>query len=503
LKVLVIGLDGATWTLLKTLTDAGDLPFVKKLIDGGVRGDLVSTIPPVTFPAWKCYSTGKNPGKLDVFGWIKPDFERKTIVPNSSVDFKAREIWDYLSKNDILCCSVGMPTTYPPKKINGVLVSEFNPRNTGFVYPTELEEEIRSKLGYRAFFEDFHGKKDILWNTMELIKQRFKLCNFLHLRYNFSFINLTIFFIDNIQHFYWRDEESLKHAWKLIDAEIKNLVETVEPDILFFVSDHGFTTQKAMFNITHWLLLEGYLVLKRKWMNVLAKLGLLPYVSRLGKFLLKKMRIRKEETKEIGRVSYDFIDWEKSKVIPFSEGSLYINPLIVKKSEYRKLKRELMDKLREIRDPRTNESIFKVFTKEEIYSGKYTGNAPDVVLLPREGYEIICGFAKPLWVFKVKQSGWDGIHNLNGIFLAYGKCIKKGVKIERVKIYDVAPTILHIFGLPIPDDIDGRVLMEIFEENSEISKRQPIYVRPSYYDRRNEKELLKSKIRKLKQEGKI
>ena len=148
--------------------------------------------------------------------------------------------------------------------------------------------------------------------------------------------------------------------------------------------------------------------------------------------------------------------------------------------------------------------IFKeVYLKEEIYSGKYTGNAPDVVLLPREGYEIICGFAKPLWVFKVKQSGWDGIHNLNGIFLAYGKCIKKGVKIERVKIYDVAPTILHIFGLPIPDDIDGRVLMEIFEENSEISKRQPIYVRPSYYDRRNEKELLKSKIRKLKQEGKI
>jgi len=244
-------------------------------------------------------------------------------------------------------------------------------------------------------------------------------------------------------------------------------------------------------------------MLKRKWMNILARFGLLPYVSRLGRFLLKKLGNLKEETKEIDKVSYDFIDWENSKVIPFSEGPLYINPLIVKKSEYHKLRTELMDKLRKVRDPKTNEPIFKVFTKEEIYSGEYADNAPDIVLLPKEGYEIICGLAKPLWVFELKQSGWEGTHSLNGIFLAYGKCIKKGVKIESVKIYDVAPTILHIFGLPIPDDMDGRVLMEIFEENSEISKRRPIYVEPSYYGIRDEKERLKSKIRKMKREGKI
>lgn len=80
---------------------------------------------------------------------------------------------------------------------------------------------------------------------------------------------------------------------------------------------------------------------------------------------------------------------------------------------------------------------------------------------------------KKLWVFKPRKDEWAGTHKVHGIFIAYGKDIKKNYKINEVKIYDIAPTILHIFNLPIPNDIDGKVLIEIFEPESEIARRKP------------------------------
>jgi len=102
-----------------------------------------------------------------------------------------------------------------------------------------------------------------------------------------------------------------------------------------------------------------------------------------------------------------------------------------------------------------------------------------------------------------ESKGTTGNHRLNGIFLAYGPGIKKGYKIEGAKIYDIAPTILHIFDLPIPNDMDGRVLMEIFEPDSEFAKRKPVYVDPRYYEKEQEDEKLKKAIKNLKIRGKI
>ena len=77
MKLLVIGLDGATWNLLKPLIDAGELPTIKQLIKNGLCDKLESSIPPVTVPAWKCYSTGTNPAKLGVYTWVGLDIKNK------------------------------------------------------------------------------------------------------------------------------------------------------------------------------------------------------------------------------------------------------------------------------------------------------------------------------------------------------------------------------------------------------------------------------------------
>jgi arylsulfatase A-like enzyme len=88
---------------------------------------------------------------------------------------------------------------------------------------------------------------------------------------------------------------------------------------------------------------------------------------------------------------------------------------------------------------------------------------------------------------------------LNGILVAYGPDIKQGEKIEDAQLFDITPTVLHMMGLPIPDDIDGVVLKEIFKEDSEPAKRDIFYEE----EIKDERKKVKEKIEKLKNLGKL
>jgi len=176
-------------------------------------------------------------------------------------------------------------------------------------------------------------------------------------------------------------------------------------------------------------------------------------------------------------------------------GNIYIT------EENDSLKEEIIKKLESLKDPDTGERVIeKVFRKEEIYQGKFINKAPDLVILPKKGYSLIHKLSDvPIRNPQFKKAD----HALNGIFLAHGQDIKHGVKIENARIYDIAPTILHIFNLPIPEDIDGKVLKEIFEENSEFAKRKIQYVDTTGYKKLMGNERLKDIVKDLKLKGKI
>jgi len=488
-KILVIGLDGATWNILNNLI--GELYNLRKLISEGCYGKLESCLPPTTFPAWKCYSTGKNPGKLGVYWWLNLDVQTKTVIMNNSKSFKSMEIWDYLSNMGFKCGVIGMPTTYPPKEINGFLVSEFNPSNSKFTYPEYLADILKKKFNYIAKFEDYHGKnREIIANLYtNLIEQRFKATKYLISKFNVDFLNVVIFHIDGIQHFYWKYMEQndkrfgdvIRATWKLIDEKLGELIDNFCPNYVFIISDHGFTSLKGMFNLLIWLLGKRYTFLKGKFLSFLGKTKLLPYIARVSKFFLKHFI---SGVNDFTTISMNSLDWKKSKVIPFGEGLLYINEkAFSSKSEIENFCEKLIHELMEVKDPLRGEPILmRVFNRHEIYNGKYVNKAPHLILLANEGYEIRnAGLSKKLWDFHPKEEGWSATHTPYGIFIAHGKDIKKNQKLKNIRIYDIAPTILHIYGLPIPNDMDGRVLMEIFEPGSEISKRRPIYVQPLYY----------------------
>ena len=147
INMLVIGIDGACWPLINKLIKSEELPNIKNLRENGVWGDMKSCIPPITCPAWKCYSTGKNPGKLGVFWWEYLDLEnKKSIIPDSR-SFDSKEIWDYLNENEIKTGIIGMPTTYPPKKVNGFMISG-SPEagDTDYTYPKSIEKDVEVKF---------------------------------------------------------------------------------------------------------------------------------------------------------------------------------------------------------------------------------------------------------------------------------------------------------------------------------------------------------------------
>jgi predicted AlkP superfamily phosphohydrolase/phosphomutase len=530
-KVLVIGLDGATWNIIKPLVKGGKLPAIAKLMKNGCYGDLESCIPHDTFPAWKCYSTGRNPGKLGAYWYAGVDMAEERLFFNNSTSFQGKELWDYLGENNITCGVLDMPTTYPCKRINGVMVAHGAPRLSDYTYPEFLERELKNRFDYKISLDlPFEvGKDASIDSTRGVINQRFAVASYLMREFDPSFMHVTIFNIDPIQHFYWRDMEEgdakygevIEDFWTLIDNGMKGILDEFcdERTHIIVMSDHGFTGAKGYFHISKWLTEGNLLKLKRPKLllsGLFFKLGLsrdniLSILVRTKMASFLRTHIAKETRQKVAALlpaeilgiaeqTYlgSFIDWGRSKVIPTPPGLLYINKkLFGSYEEYEKFKEALIAEIREIEEPKTGVKLAKeVFRGEEIYSGKYIDDAPDIVILPNEGY-IITSPAGSDEMWSYPSRGWTGTHKLHGIFLESGPGIKKGIEIEGAKIYDLAPTILHVFGIPIPKDMDGRVLKELFEEGSALAKREIIYQEV------DEKARIGGKVRDLKAGGKI
>ena len=486
-KVLVVGIDGATWSLIKPWADEGKLPTFRRLLKNGAWGELRSSIPYMTYPAWKCYSTGKNPGKLGVYWFLSLDFKNRRIVTHSSLSFKADEFWDYLGRQGFKVGIINMPTTYPPKRINGFMISGFGASNEDiYTTPSSLKKELEEKLNYKvnpSRWIKYHST-EALEDLEELISSRFRVAQ--RFITDVDFMHLTIFFIDNIQHYFWNDKKILLKFYQKIDKNLGRLIQSA--DIVFLMSDHGFTALKDVFYINVWLEEKGYLIRKRSYRDSLSQAGVTfeKLASIAGEvkplpFLYSKLpdSIRSRLKMALPADAFDatfgslgkLLDWENTLVAAL-ESTIYINrEAIESEAEYENLRSRLIRQLSAVKNPSTKEKVFRrIFRREEIYSGKYLDIAPDLVVVPAEGYEVKLTLygEKAMWESDVKKEPQIrrryGVHSMQGIFLAFGDGIKKGIKIEGASIYDLAPTILHICNLPIPEDLDGRVLTEVFRK---------------------------------------
>ncbi|MEX2707423.1 MAG: alkaline phosphatase family protein [Candidatus Freyrarchaeum guaymaensis] len=528
MRVLVIGLDAATWNILSPLINQGQLPSLETLVEKGVWGDLQSTLPFTTSPAWKSYSTGKNPGKLGLFSWCRFDAKNLKLRVMASDPFGSREIWDYLGEWGLTSGVINLPLLCPPKKIKGFVVSGFPMSDSSdYTYPKGLKKILIEKFDYRINPSGYTldpkyqlpRKERLVSEVEELIKKRFEVTRYLLREYSPDFLHTTIFYTDAIQHFFWKEMENrdekfgdvIERIWGIIDAEIGKLLNRLGEDTnIFVMSDHGFVGLKATFSLNRWLWEKGYLdislfnmVLTNLWLynrrtsQVIEKLGL----DRIFRRLMSREKLISLQEKMLpNEVSSPYlvtqVDWGTTKAINVGECGVFLNPKL-DPDEYEAVRTRLIEEIERIRNPKTGEKLVaSVKRREELYHGEHLNLAPDLIVVPNEGYRIYDSLLRSCWDYS--KDVWSAYHKLQGIFIAYGPDIKEGGRVENAKIYDLAPTILHMFQVPIPRDMDGRVLTEIFREDSEIARRQILY-----HDADVERAIVRKKITMLRKLKKI
>jgi len=483
-RLIVIGLDGATWNVIRPLVDKGKLPTFKRIMKNGTTGILKSTIPPVTFPAWQSMFTGLNPGKLGVFDFVQVDISRYKYVINSPKSFKNKgfAVWNILSKFGFKSAVINIPTA-SISKINGIMIGgPFSNQNT-LVYPKNMKNLLR-RFNYESYNTDLSKQflkthKDLADDTKKIeemakstISSRFKIAKYILTKEAVDFLAFTVFLIDNIQHYFW-GEPIIEELWRFIDEEIDDLLNyTSTSDHVFICSDHGFTKIRKVFYVSRFLQQKGYLQLKKistqrlfnliprsLIMNSAKKTRIAPLLRKffdfetlafiLGHFPAEQGRIGGSGLTKI-------IDWQNSKCVPMST-ELYLNCSAIEKE---RLADDLSNELVSLM--MNGERLFShVYKKEEIYSGKYIQKAPDLILKPNDGVRVLESLFPKRIAEKNVSFGWKGCHTRNGIFLAIGPRFSKGKTID-ANILDIAPTILNFYHIIPPSQMDGIVLTNLF-----------------------------------------
>jgi predicted AlkP superfamily phosphohydrolase/phosphomutase len=524
---LVFGIDGGTFDLLLPWMEEGLLPNLKRVKEEGVSGILKSVLPPITPQAWTSFFTGKNPGKHGIFSFLaKKEGSYKEVTADSTF-CKSRTLWELLSEANKKIAVLNVPMTYPPQKVNGVMICGFlsSTRNRDFVYPPGLLNDIESKFGPYYIF----GKvvdvatplsdkfiEALIDDCQRMSEYKFKVAHYLMERDDYDVIMFHEWGTDRIQHWLWHimDKSHPKYEkhldqkfygrildfYRYVDKQIGKTMDLAGPQFsVFFLSDHGFCPVIRSIDLNVWLLQEGYIKIKKSflsqfkyflWRNGLTYDKLYPFFEKFLRYGFKtKMRDIRDNFSNLGigkwnpLLSLSDVDWTKTKAytVTGTIGQIVINlkgrepqGIVNQGKEYRLLRDEIVEKLKNLYDSQKGKRVKgQVFTKEESYLGKFSFNAPDITYLPNlDRYQAgnITGFGSntPFTDF----TGFLATHNMDGIFMAKGPNIKMGETIDEASIMDLAPTILYLMGLKVPDDMDGKVLTEIFYP--EILEKSPI-----------------------------
>lgn len=477
MATVVLGLDGGSFELVKPWIEDGTLSNLARISKEGISGDMQSCLPPVTCPNWKCYATGTNPGKLGVFWWEKVDrTEQKIVNTSSATQFHGEPFWRYFEGEVGI---INLPTSYPPPTVNGIHISGGpGSAQKGYTYPDSLEDELRSTYDYVVHPEKMsllskdNSDSPCVEEIYELIDTRFDVLSDVLESGEYSFLHLTVFYINVLQHFYW-DHDVVKEAWRRIDEHLGELLESDELERIFVMSDHGSNEIHTEFHINTWLEANGYLQLSRSVTDILKTIGITrerirPLLARGElEWWLKRVvpkRIQNLLPDEDGTVHKSgktgIIDWEASTAVGSGQGPVYV--LAEETSRRQEIKSQLISDLSGLNhDGRP--VIELAIPAEQLYSGPYVEEGPDVILRQAPNVHIDGGIGSEE-IFSEPEM-WRGENKDTGMVIAHGDGIARGTP-DDMHILDLAPTILHMLGYAIPEDFDGEVHKEFFVEGT-------------------------------------
>jgi predicted AlkP superfamily phosphohydrolase/phosphomutase len=470
MKVVVIGLDGASWEPILPYINKNELPGYARFWRDGLHGSLLSTIPYLTQPAWKSYSIGKNPGKTGVFHWTKIDWTGFEFKNLNSLSFHGKDYWDILSENGYRVSIIDMPSTFPPDKVNGVMISGMIHGDGPWTYPKEYEKRIP-----QSFVKDgihlFRRNQDpeITMDGIESeIKSRFDMAMQL---WDADLVHLSVEMNDHVAHFMWNNDHIMYRNFKANDEGIQKILTENKDGYTILMSDHGNGPIEDEFYTNEFLAKEGFLSLKENdskgvsresVVNFGTKLRLDRVVNKLPNSIQNKIVKRIRSIDSVMESDPEKrINWKESRVIALDEGLLYVNPMYQEEKE--QIMDELTKKLSSLKSKSGKNVIKNILRGNEVYWGPYVSDGPDLVAISNEIYHQRLPLSGYLWASDIPEKSWGyrfpqvGHHRIKGIFGMVGPGISP--REVNASIYDLAPTILKLFRCEIPDDMDGKPLI--------------------------------------------
>jgi predicted AlkP superfamily phosphohydrolase/phosphomutase len=487
-RVLLLGLDGATYNVLGPAFEAGHMPRLRSLLERGGQGVLESTVPPYTPPGWTSIFTGVNPGRHGIFGFTLGHVqEPRGLVRLDRV--RSPAIWNAADAQGARMGLFNIPMTYPAPPVSGWAVSGMlTPEGGGetpdnFTWPDELAAKIAGRVGrYEIdvevnYDEDWKSTAILERLSANLTTKRRALHLLLEESSDVSLLFAVLEAPDRLMHCHYKyidprcehysqpaAEPIRARAWDFfdeMDAVITDLLAWVGPDgFIVTMSDHGFGPKDKVVNVN--LLLREWGLLSVRAVAALGSAGSLRSIARRAKSVVPRTVWRRAKS-----AAHAAIDWAHTNAFasPNPQQGIYVNLQgrephgIVAPADYERVRDEIAERFAELTDPGDGRPVLdRMYRREEVAQGPEAGSGPDLYPVCRDyTYELSDGLysASTLTDYRSLPRGF---HHSDGIFGLAGPGIEPRAGL-RARVYDIAPTALYLAGLKLPE-VDGRVIAE-------------------------------------------
>lgn len=370
-RACVVGLDGVPYSLLRSLMDSGVMPGTAEIVSRGRIEPMTVTLPEISSVSWSTFMTGRNPGEHGIFGFTDLKEEGYGIRFPSFSDLKTPTIWDRLGESGMRSVVVNQPSTYPARPIPGVLVSGFVAIDLArSITPVRYLHELE-RIGYRIDIDTERCKEapDALFSELQaLLDARRAAVDLLWESERWNLMEIVVTGTDRLHHFMWDAYEDERHPhhgdflayYRRVDDLIHHIHEWGErsgvENRFFILSDHGFCGVKREVNVN----------------AILRKAGFLDLPG--------------------GVTSLEGIT-ESTKAFALDPARIYLNreSRFPKGSVAEGEAEALLEKLVAVFERLEHEGervIRRTFTREEAYSGPFAERGPDLLLVPRHGYDL-------------------------------------------------------------------------------------------------------------------
>jgi len=520
-RVLIIGLDGATFNIIQPLLNKNNLPFFKKLTQQGSYGVVESNLPLNSAANWASLFTGKNPGKHNIYDYLTYDNQsyQPKLITNQSL--KSNLIWNIANQYDLRTILLNAPVASYPEPLNGIMVSGMiTPLDQRYAYPDTIAEELQEEnyLVDSAFARNLDSEIyfDQIMKTLMKQERTFeKLIN----NHPWDLAILTLNALSKAQHDFWNEKDKIDALYIQIDSFLNNIYKSLDQNTyVLVVSHHGFKPVSKKFFVNEWLwdigLLDKKITIQQSRLtdvydiifnhkdhnpslitNIFARTGITKNNIRsilpvsLAEIL---KRIVSWSIKKYFPMEYLEIGWEKTKAYFVSTNTQGINinlkgrepqGIVEPGKEYEQLRGRIISELYRLRDPYTLEPVVdQIFRKEDIFTGEYVDSAPDIIFVPHQYDYYLDSGKRTCRLFigpALDNFPVHSFHDPKGLFFLSGPGVKKGEKISAISIYDIAPTVLHLLGISAEENLDGQILYRAFDYDSTYEYANRPYIIPT------------------------